>query len=241
MILTEASQVQKKKIYILDEDRVSMATLRDELRKNHFEPSQWDNIEKGLQEIRSNPPDLLIFDLHPVEKEAFQIIQDLKASEPLKSIPLMISSSSRDKMVQSLESGGDDFILKPFGIQEILSRIRTLLRRNKLQVRPEKEGKIKIGDLILFLDEKEVHQKGTIIQLTFTETKILKALAEKPGMVLSREQLISSAWLEDQIVEEQNLDVHICSIRKKLKTLPFQTSLIVTHRGFGYKLDTFTL
>jgi DNA-binding response OmpR family regulator len=231
---------QNQKIYLLDEASHSVALLEKELAQYNLETRHFVNLESGLDEIRKSPPDLLMLDPNKIGNGEIEIIQQLKSVEELKWVPFLISSDAVPEagVVQSLDFGGDDFLPKPVKIGEAVSRIRGLLRRKKMRVTlPEEEEQISFDRLVIFLNDHEVKSNGRTHKLTTTETKILKELAIRPGLAVTRQNLIQSVWPENKIVEDQNLDVHISSIRKKIEVNPKRPDIILTIRGIGYKLN----
>jgi DNA-binding response OmpR family regulator len=230
---------QNQKIYLLDEASHSVTLLEKELAEFNLETRHFVNLESGLNEIRKSPPDLLMLDPNKIGTGEIEIIQRLKAVEELKWVPFLISSDAVPEagVVQSLDFGADDFLPKPVKIGEAVSRIRGLLRRKKMRITMPEEEQISFDRLEIYLNDHEVKANGETHKLTTTETKILKELAIRPGIAVTRLNLIQSVWPENKIVEEQNLDVHISSIRKKIEENPKRPEIILTIRGIGYKLN----
>lgn len=230
---------QKEKICFFDEVSGSLSLLQEELTKNQFENRHYIDIAAGLREIKIFPPDLILIDPHLEGQRNFEILMEIKSFEKLRNVPLVISSylGQEEVILRSFELGGDDFLQKPFKVHEAVSRIRSLLRRKKMPLPILEEGKIEFEGVVIHLGEKEAIKNEIRYKLTGIETKILKSLVRHGGSALSRPQLITAVWPEDQIVEEQNLDVHISSIRKKIEVDSSHPKIVVTVRGYGFRLN----
>ncbi|MFI5304750.1 MAG: response regulator transcription factor [Nitrospiria bacterium] len=226
-------------VYLLDAFSPAVASLEKELTHFNVQTRLFEDIETGLQEIKKSPPDLLMLDPNQIGTGDFEIIQVLKSLEELKHVPFLISSDMvpRGGVVRSLEFGGDDFLSKPVKIGEAVSRIRGLLRRKKMIDCRQKEDLISVGIIEINMNDCEIKSNGQLTKLTFTEALLLKELAKKPGCVISRQKLLQSVWPADKIIEDQNLDVHISSIRKKIEENPRRPEIILTIRGVGFKLN----
>lgn len=235
----EIPPFQKESISFLDEERGSFNLLQEELSRNQIESRQFIDIAFGLREIKTSPPDLVMVDPRIDGRCNLEIIQEIRSFEKLRNVPLVISSWSgqEETIVQGFELGCDEFLQKPFQVHEAVSRIRSLLRRKKMPMAVPEEEKIEFEDVVLYLNEKEVKKNGIASKLTRIETKILKTLVRHAGSALSRPYLITSVWSEDQIVEDQNLDVHISSIRKKIEDNSSRPKIVVTVRGYGYRFN----
>jgi len=232
-------QDQTPKVYLLDEPSHFIEELGRELTQYNLQTRHFIDLDSGLSEIRKSPPDLLVLDPKKVGAGDFRIICELKEVNELKSVPFLVNSEDipEEVLLQSFDFGGDDFLLKPVRIREAVSRIRGLLRRRKMNEMTQGDEQLEIGSLEIDFAHREVRVGERVMKLTATESAILKELAKKPGVVVSRQNLIRSVWPEDNIVEEQNLDVHISSIRKKIEPAPRQIQFIVTVRGVGFRLN----
>jgi DNA-binding response OmpR family regulator len=243
-IMNQNQSIMKKreeKVYVLDENSHAVALLEKELTHFNVEMQIFENLEASLKEIKHLPPDLLMLDPVKIGSGNFEIIQSLKSLEELKGVPFLVHSQSipEETLIKSFEFGGDDFLSKPVKIGEAVSRIRGLLRRKKMIECSPEEALILVGPLAIDFNNREVKTEGRTCKLTSTEIRILKALTRKPGTVVSRKNLIEAVWHEDRIVEEQNLDVHIFSIRKKIEANHRRPEIILTLRGIGYKMNSF--
>jgi two-component system phosphate regulon response regulator PhoB/two-component system alkaline phosphatase synthesis response regulator PhoP len=166
------------------------------------------------------------------EIDGLEVCRILKNNERTSSVPIIMltAKGTETDRVVGLELGADDYMVKPFSPRELLARVKAVLRRVETKV--EKPKLIKIDDLLIDSGRFEVTIKGRKIDLTITELRILTILAERPGWVFTRSQLLDRLWGDDKIVLERTIDVHITQLRKKLGELG---RLIKSIRGIGYK------
>ena len=187
----------------------------------------WEALEK-------RKPDLVLLDIMLPEEDGIQILQKLRQREDTKKLPVIMltaKGSEYDK-VMGLESGADDYVSKPFGMMELLARVKALLRRTE-DLRPAQENRYVIGDLTVNQKRHEVLVKGEAVTLTKKEFDMLCYLLENKGMVLTRDQLLNQIWGYDFDGENRTVDVHIRTLRQKLGDCG---TYIETIRGIGYKI-----
>jgi len=223
--------MSKKKILVVDDEKDIVELVRFNLERDGFKVIPSYNGEDALRLVKSQVPDLIILDLMLPGMDGLEICRILKRDSSTFSIPIiMLTAKGREAdIVVGLELGADDYITKPFGIKEMIARVKTVLRRVS---QPERErGKIIAGDLIIDTENFEATWKDTPLELTTTEFKLLLFLAQRGGRVLTRQQLLDGVLGEDAFVIERTVDVHIRRLRDKLKEA---SSYIVTRRGIGY-------
>jgi len=225
----------QRKIAIIEDEADIRELLANYLKKAGFEVSKFEDGSSFLKSLTKEKPDLVILDLMLPDLDGIEICRYLRSHDEFSSVLIMIltAKGNEEEKVQGLESGADDYIVKPFSLKEVLARVKALLRRTTPNI--EEEKKIKISD-ILVIDPQahRVYLKGEEIELTFTEFKILEILASRKGKVFTREKLLDALWGNEKIVTERSIDVHIKKLRDKLKEA---RSLIKTIRGVGYKLE----
>jgi len=222
-----------KLIAIVDDEPDILELIRYHLEKERFEVREFRDGEGLLSFIETTLPDLVILDLMLPGIDGLEVCRVLKGDKRTSSVPIIMltaKGSEIDKVV-GLELGADDYVVKPFSPRELVARVKAVLRRAKMG---EKEESLVIGDLAIDTNGFEVRFKGRRIDLTPTEFRILAILAQRPGWVFTRNQLLDELWQEEKIVLDRTIDVHIRNLREKLGE---GAKLIKTVRGIGYKLE----
>ena len=186
----------------------------------------------GFEQVVKESPDLVILDLMLPGQNGLDVCRKMKADARLKSIPIvMISAKSEETdVVLGLELGADDYVTKPFSPRVLFSRIKAVMRRQEVQ--SETTALLRFGDFTLDPEKYLIKKKDKQLMLTLSEFGILKRLAEAPGKVLTRNQLLDSLANEDAFVVDRNIDVHVAALRRKLGP---NFDYIETVRGVGYR------
>lgn len=183
--------------------------------------------------IKEELPELVLLDIMLPGEDGLQILKKLRASEATRAIPVIMltaKTTEYDKVI-GLDSGADDYLTKPFGMMELIARIKAVLRRASVA---EESDEITIGPLVVYRDEHRVLNNGVEIALTPKEFSLLLYLIENRGIVLTRERLLSEVWGFDYYGETRTVDAHIRSLRMKLGEAG---DLIETVRGIGYRIE----
>ena len=220
-------------IAIVDDEPDILELISYHLKKERFEVKEFRDGEGLLSFIETMLPDLVILDLMLPGMDGLEVCRVLRGNRRTSSVPIIMltaKGSEADKVV-GLELGADDYVVKPFSPRELVARVKAVLRRAKVE---EKGESLVIGDLAIDTNRFEVRFKGRRIDLTPTEFRILAILAERPGWVFTRNQLLNELWQEDKVVLDRTIDVHIRHLREKLGE---GGRLIKTVRGIGYKLE----
>jgi DNA-binding response OmpR family regulator len=182
---------------------------------------------------RSESPDLIVLDLMLPEVSGWDVCRTLRTESNVPIIMLTALDDDSDKIV-GLELGADDYVVKPFNPKELVSRVRAVLRRAESAV--VKTKMIEVVGLIIDLEKHEVRRGDELLELTSTEFELLRVLAEAPGRVYSRMQLLDKVQGSAYEGYERTVDSHIKNLRKKVETDPDRPRFIITVRGVGYKL-----
>lgn len=225
----------KKKILIID-DEADVAKIMKRLLEStgKYEAHIETDGEMVVPAVQRVKPDLILLDLIMSGMSGFEICKSLKNKERLSSIPVIIVSGKTDRTdkVSSLDMGADDYITKPFSVDELDARIRAVLRRSD----PEgEEKKMEIGGMIEIDPMRhEVTVKGEKVELTAAEFMILQLLASRKARVFTRSEILNYLWGEDKLVIERTIDVHITHLKGKLGKAG---KFIKNIRGIGYKVD----
>jgi len=234
--------IDKNLIAILDDEIDILELVSVNLKKSGFTPIKFEIPSKFFEFLKKSEtkPCLIILDLMLPEQDGFEITKNLKSTEELKNIPI-IMLSAKDEMIDKivgLELGADDYITKPFSVKELMVRIKVILKRvyKNDSITQDEEKNVKnnraIKNIWVDKEKHEVFVDDEKIELTIVEFKILDLLMSKKGNVFSREKILYYLWEDDKFVIDRTVDVHIRNLRKKLKKY---SDKIKNIRGVGYK------
>lgn len=221
-------------IYLVEDDNSIRELVAYTFNTAGLETEGFDKPSLFWEACEKQKPDLVLLDIMLPEEDGIQILQKLRQREDTRKLPIIMltaKGSEYDK-VMGLESGADDYVSKPFGMMELLARVKALLRRTE-DLRPAQENKYTIGDLTVNRKRHEVFVKEKAVTLTKKEFDMLCYLMENRGMVLTRDQLLNQIWGYDFDGENRTVDVHIRTLRQKLGDCG---TYIETIRGIGYKM-----
>ena len=221
-------------IYLVEDDTSIRELVAYTFNTAGLEAEGFDKPSLFWEALEKRKPDLVLLDIMLPEEDGIQILQKLRQRQDTKKLPVIMltaKGSEYDK-VMGLESGADDYVSKPFGMMELLARVKALLRRTE-DLRPAQENRYVIGDLTVNQKRHEVCVKGAAVTLTKKEFDMLCYLLENKGMVLTRDQLLNQIWGYDFDGENRTVDVHIRTLRQKLGDCG---TYIETIRGIGYKI-----
>lgn len=189
---------------------------------------------QGLTRAASGEHDLVILDVRLPGLGGFDVCRELRRTSNMPVLFLTARGSEMDKVV-GLELGGDDYLAKPFGMRELRARVRALLRR--AQAQPGEEKRIRVHDLLILPERQSVYRGQERLALTASEYQVLLTLAQRPGMILTREMLMEALWQTDHNTGSPlTVNVHVRNLRAKLGDDPENPRYIVSVRGVGYKL-----
>ncbi len=205
------------------------------LRSTGFEAVGFESGEPFFEALKTKLPELVLLDIMLPGDDGITILRKLRADTETAGIPVIMATArgSEYDTVQGLDLGADDYLAKPFGMMEMVSRVRAVLRRSSPQG-PAGPRMLQNGSLVMNLTEHTVSIDQKPVDLTIKEFEVLHTLMEHPGMVFTREQLLSQVWDFDFYGETRTVDVHINTLRQKLG--PYGAN-ISTVRGMGYRLE----
>lgn len=221
-------------VLVVEDEPAQREILSYNLEAEGFRVTTADNGEDSLMIVQEDPPDVMVLDWMLPSVTGIEVCRQLKARPDTRSIPIiMLSARSEDAdKVRGLETGADDYVVKPYAVSELLARVRTQLRR----VRPSTVGQVlSFEDIELDAETHRVTRSGQPLKLGPTEFRLLATLMEKPGRVWSREQLLDRVWGRDIYVDTRTVDVHVGRLRKALRQHG-GTDPLRTVRGAGYAL-----
>ena len=220
-------------IWCVDDDN----TIRDievyTLTQTGFEAKGFADGISMLEALKTEKPELIVLDIMLPGKDGVEILEEIRSNPETRKIPVIMATAKGTEMdkIQGLDTGADDYLVKPFGVMEMVSRIKAVLRRCEPD---EKEEVLSIGEITLSDKEHLVTVNGETVVLTFKEFEILKLFMSNPGIVFSRDKLLSEVWGIDYLCESRTVDMHIKTLRQKLGDAG---ALIETVIGVGYKME----
>lgn len=227
--------MRKKKILIVEDDDKVSHLLRVYLERDGFETNTAADGKTALNLADQNRPDLIILDLNLPEMDGLDVCRRIRARSRLPIIMLTARDEDTDKIV-GLELGADDYITKPFSPREVVARVHAVLRRSGEPQEPPEA--ITVGDLNIDVSRHEAKYGGITLVLTPTEFKIITVLAQNPGRVYTRLQLLDMAYGQTWEGYERNIDTHVKNIRQKMSAvMPNRKNPILTVHGVGYKYE----
>ncbi len=220
-------------IYILEDDKNIQEIESYAIKGNGYEVRAFDDaqaFDRGMQEIK---PDLLLLDIMLPGEDGLSVLKRLRADNDTKELPIILVTAKDSEIdtVKGLDLGADDYITKPFGVMELMSRIKAIMRR----IRPTSDDVVlKYKNIYLDQDRRIWLVDEESVELTFKEYELLRLFLSNLGIVLTREMIMETVWGTDFTGESRTVDMHIKTLRKKLKEAG---SLIITVRNVGYKLE----
>jgi len=167
--------------------------------------------------------------------DGVEVCRELRSRRNVTPVIMLTARSSEADAVLGLEAGADDYITKPFGLAELRSRIKAVLRR--AGPRALGDAVLQVGPIVLDHERRQVRVRGDEIALTFSELELLQALMQRPGRLFSREELLASIWGDSAYRDPRGVDVHVRHLREKIEQRPEQPDLLLTVRGAGYRLN----
>jgi two-component system KDP operon response regulator KdpE len=219
------------RVLVVDDEPQILRALRINLRVRDYEVHVASTGTEALEVAGRYPPDLVILDLGLPDLDGVEVIQGLRGWTKAPIIVLSGRADSVDK-VEALDAGADDYVTKPFGVEELLARMRAAVRRTGT---PEDLPRIQLGDLTIDLAAKRVIRSGEDIRLTPTEWHLLEVLLRNPGKLLSRNQLLTEVWGPGYADATGNLRLYMAQLRRKLEPDPARPRWLITEPGMGYR------
>jgi two-component system response regulator MtrA len=220
----------KGRVLIVDDDTALAEMLGIVLRGEGYEPSLCSDGDHALAAFREHKPDLVLLDLMLPGMDGIDVCRAIRAESGVPIVMLTAKTDTIDVVV-GLESGADDYVMKPFKPKELVARIRARLRRTE-EPAPEL---LEIGDLVIDVAGHSVKRDGGPIALTPLEFDLLVALARKPWQVFTREVLLEQVWGYRHAADTRLVNVHVQRLRSKVERDPENPEVVVTVRGVGYK------
>jgi two-component system response regulator VicR len=226
------------KILVVDDEPRIVNILEFNLKKEGYEViSAYDGL-RGLRLAQNENPDLILLDIMMPKMDGYEMCKRVRESSQVPIIMLTARADETDKVL-SFDLGADDYVVKPFGVRELMSRVMANLRRRRVETKQEETaGSLTFGDLVVDLDMFECRRGGEVVDLTRREFEVVKFLATQIGQVFSREMLLKEVWGFEFFGDVRTVDVTIRRLRTKLEPSPEVPIYVLTKRGVGYHFVT---
>jgi two-component system OmpR family response regulator len=223
---------EQMRILVVDDELNLTELISLALRYEQFEVAAAHTGREALDGMRSFRPDLVVLDVMLPDIDGFEVARRMAAEWPAVPVLFLTARDTTDDKIRGLTIGGDDYMTKPFSLEELIARVRTVLRRTRRSAAESQH--LVFADLEMDEDTYEVRRAGVPVELTATEYKLLRYLMLNPRRVLSKSQILDRVWNYDFGGDANVVEIYISYLRKKLD--PLGPSLIHTVRGFGYCL-----
>jgi DNA-binding response OmpR family regulator len=229
-----------ERILIVEDERVVVRGLEYGLRNEGFDVLWAENGRRALELARGQEPSLILLDIRLPDMTGFDVCRQLRREGKRQPILMLTARDEEVDKVLGLELGADDYVVKPYSLRELISRIRALLRRAYGEFATTAMPKtVNFGQVEVDLERLLVYRSGVLVDLTPTEFRLLRHLISNPQRPFGRDQLIEVVWgYDSEINSDRTVDVHMRHLRQKLEDDPANPRWLVTVRGAGYKLQT---
>ena len=220
-------------IYVVEDDRNIQEIETFALASSGYSVKGFDNAKQFYEALEKELPNLILLDIMLPDEDGIDILNNLRTRRDTKAIPVIMVTAKTGEVdkVRGLDSGADDYMTKPFGVMELLSRVRAVLRRYNVE---KSDTTLSIGSIVLDGAKRNVRVKDINCELTYKEYELLKLLMTNAGIVVSREMILDKVWGTDFEGESRTLDMHIKTLRQKLGTAGGQIKTVI---GVGYRLE----
>ncbi|MEM9733202.1 MAG: phosphate regulon transcriptional regulator PhoB [Pseudomonadota bacterium] len=223
-------------VLLVEDEPAQREVLRYNFEKEDYRVVVAEDGDEGLLLAQEQNPDLIILDWMLPEVSGIEVCRRLKREDDTREIPVMMLTARGEEsdQVRGLDTGADDYVVKPYSVKELLARARALIRRSN----PVAAGEVlKVGDIVLDSEQHKCTRGGEVIRLGPTEFRLLSVFMARPGRVWGRDQLLTRVWPHDLDIDLRTVDVHVGRLRKALKQNGAKDP-IRTVRAAGYALDT---
>lgn len=220
-------------IYIVEDDKNIREIEMFALKNSGYAVEEFENAKSFFSRTVEKVPDLVLLDIMLPDMDGLEIVKKLRGRPDTVRVPIILVTAKTTELdkVKGLDIGADDYLTKPFGVMELISRVKALLRRSRAL---QDDKQLVLGDITLDSERREVHVGGELCELTFKEFELLKLLMVNAGIVLHRDTIMSDVWGTDYEGESRTLDMHIKTLRQKLGEAG---NMIKTVRNVGYKME----
>lgn len=220
------------RLLVVDDEPNIRDLLASSLRFAGFEVTTASSGNEALKAVEKDSPDLIVLDVMLPDLDGFAVTRRLRENGETCPILFLTAKDEMSDKVQGLTVGGDDYVTKPFGLEEVVARIHAILRRTKGEA--EEQAVLRVGDIELNEDAHEVRRAGHLVDLSPTEFKLLRYLMINEGRVVSKMQILDHVWEYDWTGEAAIVESYISYLRRKLDVPGSSGDIIITRRGVGY-------
>ncbi len=219
------------RILVVDDERQIRRALATNLRARGFEVVEAETGEEALAQAAQRRPDLVVLDLGLPGMDGIDVVHGLRG---WTTVPILVLSAREEEAakVAALDAGADDYVTKPFGMEELLARVRAALRRGE---QADEEPMVSTDAFVVDLAAKRVQRSGTDVHLTPTEWAVVEVLVRNPGRLVSQRQLLQDVWGPSYGTETNYLRLYLAQIRRKLEPTPSHPRYFITEPGMGYR------
>ncbi|MBM3294417.1 MAG: response regulator transcription factor [Candidatus Aminicenantes bacterium] len=225
----------KEKILVVEDDPAILTGLVDLLRGEGYEVEAAEDGKKALLAYGRGRPNLVLLDIMIPKKSGYDVCREIRANDKRTPILMLTAKSQEVDKVVGLELGADDYVVKPFGVSELLARVRALLRRGRRKEEPEDKGPIVFGDVRIDPRTHEGTKARRPVAFTAREIKLLQYFLRREGEVIERFDVLEAVWGMRYEGTTRTLDQHIAKLRRKIEDDPAEPKHILTVHGAGYK------
>jgi two-component system KDP operon response regulator KdpE len=223
-------------VLVIEDDSKLRRLLRGTLQQSGLDAREADCGRAGLELAKARTPDLILLDLGLPDVDGIELIRQLRQWWSTRPLIVLSGSDNEPAKIAALESGADDYVTKPFGMPELLARVRAALRRASRS--NQAAGEIRARGVAIDLLAREVRRDGSPVELTLNEFRVLALLAKNAGMLVSFEKLVDEIWGPERSANCRHyLRAYVSSLRRKLEPDPARPALILTEAGVGYRLS----
>ena len=224
-----------KRVLIVDDEKAIVDILEFNLQRDGYEALKAYDGPEGLRMAREENPDLVLLDVMLPGMDGFTVCRTLRAEGNDVPIVMITAREEETDKVFGLEIGADDYVTKPFSMRELLARVKANMRRTASPAQETESGDvIRMRDLVIDMDRHTVSKNGKDLDLTQREYELVRFLAQNPGKVVSRQELMSQVWQYEYFGDLRAVDVAVRRLREKLKDNPAEPAYVRTRRGVGY-------
>ena len=224
-----------KRVLIVDDEKAIVDILEFNLQRDGYEALKAYDGPEGLRMAREENPDLVLLDVMLPGMDGFTVCRTLRAEGNDVPIVMITAREEETDKVFGLEIGADDYVTKPFSMRELLARVKANMRRTAPPAQETESGDvIRMRDLVIDMDRHTVSKNGKDLDLTQREYELVRFLAQNPGKVVSRQELMSQVWQYEYFGDLRAVDVAVRRLREKLEDNPAEPAYVRTRRGVGY-------